>query len=260
MFERISIGIKTFCRDTKLFRACNSIIKALPGAQIIVADDGEMNDTKAIYYEGLESLGHKVICLPFDSGFGKKANAIIDNLERNYFLVASDDFDFSTPDAAVGVKKMVEALDKLPHISIVSGRLRNRGSYEFDLVERQLGEWYEIPSRFDSYHNIPLGIGICDVTFNYSLIRREVFDKVRFDDEEIIGEGGHGAFFLDCKRAGIKVAYVPGVFVDEMSEPDSERYKQYRKRACGPSRRCFEKRGIKKYVLGSGIIDYERKD
>lgn len=257
MFERISIGVKTFLRDPKLFKACDSIMKALPGAQIIVADDGEPSDTKAIYYEGLEALGHKVICLPFDSGFGRKANAIIDNLERDFLLVSSDDFSFAAPDAMVGVKKMVDVLDENPSLDVVSGRLRNRGVYEFHLIERQPGEWYERPLTGSEYFN---SFSRCDVTFNYSLIRREVFDKVRFDDEEIIGEGGHGAFFLDCKRAGIEVAYIPGVFVDEMPEPDSERYKQYRKRACGPSRRCFEKRGIKRYVLGSGMTDYERRE
>lgn len=280
MFERISIGIKTFLRDEKLFRACDSIIKTMPDAHIIVADDGEMNDTKAIYYEGLESLGHKVICLPFDSGFGVKSNKIIDALARPYLLVASDDFCFSAPDVVVGVKKMLDVLDRTfvhePQISIASGRLRNRGQYEFLLVESN-GEIIEVPCNFDQYPDNPGTFGLCDVTFNYSLIRREVFYKkisvsgpkliifearsnIKFDDEEIIGEGGHGAFFYDCKKANIKVAYVPGVFIDEMPEPDSERYRQYRHRACGSSRKCFEKRNIRKYVLGDGRVDYERKE
>ena len=213
MFERISVGVKTFLRDPKLFRACDSIIKALPGAQIIVCDDGEPSDTKAIYYEGLEALGHKAICLPFDSGFGVKSNKIIDALDRPYLLMGSDDFDFSSSDVAVGIKKMLDVLDENPSLDVVSGRLRNRGAYEFHLIERQLGEWHERPLTGPEYFN---SLSRCDVTINYSLIRREVFDKIRWDDEAKIGEGEHGAFFIDCKRAGIKVAYVPGVFVDEM--------------------------------------------
>lgn len=275
MFERISVAVKTFLRDEKLFRACDSILKALPGAHIIVADDGEMNDTKAIYYEGLESLGHTVIQLPFDSGFGKKSGAIINALATPYLLIFSDDFDVSAPDCVVGVEKLLSVLDSRPELSIVSGRLRSRGPYEFHLVERQPGEWYERPCAGSEYFN---SIVPCDVTVNYSLIRRNVFwtegldtnengtgwvekrTSIGFDDEEIIGEGGHGAFFLDCKKAGIKVAYVPGVFIDEMPEADSERYRQYRRRACGPSRKCFEKRQLKRYVLGSGVVDYERKE
>ena len=50
--------------------------------------------------------------------------------------------------------------------------------------------------------------------------------------------------FWTVSKWELKVAYVPGVFIDEMPEPDSLKYKQYRYRACGPSRKCFEKRGI----------------
>ena len=131
MFERISIGIRTFLRDEKLLRCVDSILRTMPDAHLIIADDGEPSDTKSIYYEGLEAIGHKVICLPFDSGFGHKSNAIINNLERDFLLVGSDDFDFSAPDVVVGISKMLATLDAHPELSIVSGRLRNRGTYEF---------------------------------------------------------------------------------------------------------------------------------
>jgi GT2 family glycosyltransferase len=258
VFERISIGIKTFLRDEKLFLALASIYKALPDAHIIIADDGEMSNVKAICYDRFQEDGHTVIQLPFDNGFGKKSNAIINNLERDYLLVASDDFDFSAPDVVVGVEKMLAVLDQNPELSIVSGRLRNRGPYEFYFHENAR-IIHEVPCNFDSYLD-GFKWGECDVTFNYSLIRKEVFEKIKFDDEEIIGEGGHGAFFYDVKKAGLKVGYVPGVYIDEMTGRDSDRYRQYRNRACGPSRKCFEKRGIKKYVLGDGRVDYERKE
>ncbi len=253
----VSILLKTFLRDEKLFNSINAIRRNMPQIQMIIADDGEQTEEKDGVYADLVREGHKIIILPFDSGFGKKSNAGIAALDRPFLLVSSDDFCHTPSSVKVGIEKMLSVLDQNPELSIVSGRLGNRGPYEFHLVEHD-GVVEELPIHPWDYEYGPYVP--CDVTVNYSLIRREVFQKVRFDDEEIIGEGGHGAFFYDCKKAGIKVGYVPGVEISEQTGQDSERYRQYRLRACGPSRKCFEKRGIRKWVLGSGQVDYERKD
>ncbi len=254
----ISIGIKTFLRDDKLFHTIGAIRKTMPEAQMIIADDGETTKEKDGLYAELIREGHQIIILPFDSGFGKKSNAITASLARDFLLVGSDDFSFSPPNVVVGIKKMLAVLDQVPQLSIVSGRLANRGPYEFFLLDG--GDVVEevpiLSERFPGFQRPP-GCYDCDVTVNYSLVRREVFGKVRFDDEEIIGEGGHGAFFYDVKKAGLKVVYVPGVEISEQTGRDSDRYRRYRNRACGPSRKCFEKRGIRKWVLGSGQVDYD---
>jgi glycosyltransferase involved in cell wall biosynthesis len=259
LLNRVSIGIKTFLRDSKLLKTISDIRRTMPETQLLIADDGEMTEEKDSVYAELIREGHKVFILPFDSGFGKKANKIIDNLDRDFALVASDDFDFAPPSVRLGVEKMLEVLDQNPELSIVSGRLANRGPYEFYLKETDgvieeilapsIPEFFMLPIDFDHL--------ICDVTVNYSLIRKEVFEKVRFDDEEIIGEGGHGAFFYDVKKAGFKVAYIPGVEISEQTGRDSDRYREYRHRACGPSRKCFEKRNICKWILGNGQVDYD---
>ena len=95
-----------------------------------------------------------------------------------------------------------------------------------------------------------------DLTVNFSLIRQEVFKKVRWDDDVKIGGGEHGSWFLDVKRAGFKVAFVPGVNINEQSLRSSTEYRQFRARANSPERPCFERRGIKRYVLGNGSVDY----
>ena len=254
-FSRISIGIKTFLRDEKLFYAINGIRHSLPSIQIIVADDGEMTEEKDYIYDKLEKEGHKVICLPFDSGFGIKSNAITDALSREFLLVGSDDFDFYPSDVARGIKKMESVLDRAPVLSIVSGRVSGR-AYEFMLMEEN-GVVCEGPCGFDDWDYPPV-VGMCDLTVNYNLIRKEVFDKVRHDDVKI-GDGDHAAFFLDVKHAGFKVGYVPGVSINQQLGRDSERYQQFRRRANNPERSCFVKRGITKYVLGNGQVDYEAK-
>jgi hypothetical protein len=275
VLNRVSIGIKTFLRDFKLTRTIDAIRRNMPEAQLLIADDGEMTEEKDSLYAELTREGHKVFILPFDSGFGKKANKIIDNLDRDLLLVGSDDFDFSPASVRLGIEALVATLDENPELSIVSGRLGNRGPYEFHLLEDDgvITEWPTQPFMTQYY----AGYVECDVTVNYSLIRRSVFwtegwvtgvdgpywqpkrTEIGFDDEEIIGEGGHGAFFYDCKKANIKVAYVPGVEISEQTGRDSEQYRKYRFRACGPSRKCFEKRNIKRWVLGNGTVDYEAK-
>ena len=255
MLDRVSIAIKTFCRDPKLYKTISDIRRTMPDTQMLIADDGDITEEKDSIYAELQREGHKVFILPFDSGFGKKANKIIDNLDRDFTLVGSDDFDFSPPGVRLGIEKMLAVLDRDSELSIVSGRLANRGPYEFFLEESNK-EIREIPCEWD-IRLLPNFYGICDVTVNYSLIRREVFDRVKYDDEEIIGEGGHGAFFYDVKKAGLKVAYVPGVEISEQTGRDSDRYRQFRNRACGPSRKCFEKRNIRKWVLGNGQVDYD---
>jgi GT2 family glycosyltransferase len=252
----VSILLKTFLRDDKLFNSISAIRKNTPEIHMIIVDDGESKEKDEIY-EGLIKEGHAVIVLPFDSGFGRKSNVGIKSLVRSLLLVSSDDFNHGPSSFKVGVERMVEVLNKNPELSIVSGRLANRGQYEFHLLEKD-GVITEYPIRhfLTQYHD---GYVPCDVTVNYSLIRKEVFEKVHFDDEEIIGEGGHGAFFYDVKKSGFKVGWIPGVEISEQIGRDSDRYRQFRARAHNPSRKCFEKRNIRKWVLGNGQVDYEAK-
>jgi hypothetical protein len=274
----VSILLRTFLRDEKLFASVDAIRRNMPELHMIIVDDGEQTEEKDGIYADLVREGHKVIVLDFDSGFGKKSNAGIAALVRPYLLISSDDFNHSPSSVKVGIEKMLAVLDRNPELSIVSGRLANRGPYEFYLEEKD-GVVKEIPApSISEFFMLQLDFDYlpCDVTVNYSLIRRSVFwtegwvtgidgpywqekpTQIGFDDEEIIGEGGHGAFFYDIKKAGLKVGWVPGVEISEQTGRDSDRYRQFRARAHGPSRKCFEKRNIRRWVLGNGIIDYEK--
>lgn len=259
MLERVSLGIKTFIRDRHLSNTIETVTRTLPEVQMIIADDGYETDFKNEVYEYLEcsyiyeSQKHKVIKLPFDSGFGKKSNNIVQSFQREYLLIGSDDFDFDPPSVREGIIKLVEVLDKCPEISIASGRVWNR-AYEFDLVD--LGDTILEKPVVIPNHIAPWFIE-CDLTVNYSLIRRQVFDKVGWDDEAKIGEGEHGAFFVDCMRKGFRTCYVPGVNINEQQISTPWEYLKYRSRASAVSRSCFDKRGIRKYVLGNGQVDYD---
>jgi hypothetical protein len=226
----------------------------MPDAQMIIADCGEMTEEKDSLYAELEREGHIHIDLPFDSGFGCMSNKIVDNLSRPYLLVASDDFDFSPVEVRQGIEKLQEVLTLNPDIDIASGRVNNR-PYEFDLIDE--GDTVtEVPVKYNVHGPIFPWFVQCDLTVNYSLIRSKVFDQVRWFNSVKIGGGEHGVFFLECLRAGFKTVYVPGVNINESQIKNSPRYNLYRRRALDPSRPAFDRIGVKKYILGSGVVDY----
>ena len=257
MLDKISIGIKTFLRDEKLFNCINAIHRRMPEVQMIIADCGETTPTKAIVYNGLRVLGHRVVELPFDAGFGAMSNAIVEQLTRPFLLVGSDDFDFDDDEVRPGIEQLWRVLDR--GFDIASGRVNNN-PYEFNLeitpltkTTRKIKETpVQIPERV-IYQRV-------DLTVNYSLIRKTALDKVGWDNGVKIGGGEHGAFFYDAKIAGLKVVHVPGVNINEQPGRDSEHYKSFRNRASkSPERPCFDKRGIIEYILGTDEVDYRKE-
>jgi hypothetical protein len=259
--SKVSIGIKTFLRDAMLCNAIAAIEDTMPEAQMIIADDGEYTDKKLTMYDNMfRNKGHIIKYLLFDSGFGAKSNRIAEaflDSEREYLLIASDDFDFRPPEVRQGIEKLVEVLDSDPGIHIASGRVNNR-LYEFDLLDEG-STVTEVPVQISGNE----GYVQCDLTVNYSLVRREVFEKVRWDegpDSPRIGGGEHAGFFLDCKRAGFTTVWVNHVNINEQTSVEVDpRYNAYRARARSRERSCFKKRGIKEYILGNGQIDYLEK-
>jgi hypothetical protein len=252
--SKVAIGIKTLLRDEALFVAIQGIRDTMPEAQMIIADDGEMTEEKDGIYADLIREGHKIIVCPFDSGFGYKSNKIAEALDRPYLLIGSDDFDFRPPSVRKGIEKMLDVLESTD-IDIVGGRCG--WPYEFTLEDR--GDTViEHPLRAPISPEIPWYIE-CDLTVNYKLIKKHVFEKVKWIDSVRIGGGEHGFWFLQVKRAGFKVAWVPGAEIQEQKNVNSPRYWQYRSRSSDSARPCFDAIGVRKYVLGNGQIDYEAK-
>ena len=254
--SKVSIGIKTFLRDSHLFDAIAGIRAAMPEVEMVIADDGRLTEDKAKLYEELKSEGHVVSVMLFDSGFGYKSNWIAQHFRRDYLLIASDDFDFRPPVVVRGIERLVDTLDHTD-ADIASGRVNGR-PYEFYLTD--LGSKIietAVSDEITDTDDPDIWFVQCDLTVNYSLMKRRVFDKVKWDDDQKIGQGEHGAFFVDAKRANLKTVYVPGVNISTQRKPDPPEYRPYRSRAASPERSCFKKRGIKTYILGDGAVDYQ---
>jgi hypothetical protein len=256
--SKVSIGIKTLLRDEMLADAVSAACHSMPQAEIVIADDGRPSPGKNEMYEALKRGGHQAEYLPFDSGFGFKSNWIAQHFRRDYLLVASDDFDFRPPEVVRGIEKLVDVLDRCPIIDIASGRV-NGYPYEFDLED--LGDTiieHPVPIILPDEN---LWFVQCDLTVNYSLIRRRVFEKVSWESAKWcpIGGGEHGQIFILCKRLGFKTVYVPGVNINTQKDKmESAEYKKCRARANSSERPYFDKIGVKKYILGNGVVDYNR--
>ena len=255
--SKVCVLIKTFYRDGFLFEAVKGIEKRLPDVKMVVVDDGFETPQKIALAGRLRRQGHQWLHLPRDSGFGAKANVGVKVCDRPYVLIGSDDFNFEDRDnnCAIrqGIENMVKVLDNVPEIGVVSGRV-DHNAYEFKL---DVGE--DWARATPGYRGVGLADGVayqlCDLTVNYSLIRKEVFDSVQWDNDVKIGGGEHGAFFIKVKRAGWKVAYIPGVNINQLHGQESWLHPQYqmlRRRALAPERPCYDRIGIKHFITSGG--------
>jgi len=255
--SRVCILIKTFLRDGYLLQCLSGIQRTMPDAKIIIVDDGYESSQKIQLYSELRRRGHCCEWLPFDSGFGAKSNRGVELADRDYVLIGSDDFNFGEPTVRGYIEKMVAVLDALPEVGIASGRVNGR-PYEAildlsaDSVREKQG--YSGEGQING-----IAYKYCDLTVNFSLIRRAVFEKVTWDSDVKIGGGEHGAFFVDVKRAGWRTVYIPGVNINEMKGPQQwahHSYGRFRGRASAPGRICLKRRGISTYHLMGGAVEH----
>jgi hypothetical protein len=252
----VSVLVKTFLRDGYLLRTVKSISEFLPESKIVIVDDGYETSHKISWYASLRQAGHDCEWLPFDSGFGAKANAGVEKCDRKYVLIASDDFQF-TQETRRHVTRMAQLLHAVPSLDVVSGRVNNN-PYEAVLMDEG-EEVKEVPGYWGEAKAEGIEYKLCDLTVNFSLIRREVFENLRWDDDVKIGGGEHGAFFLDLKRLGGKVAYLPEANINEMPRNNSDwqdpMYSRMRNRARQPGRPCLVRRGVKRWILQDGSVE-----
>lgn len=256
--SKVCVMVKTFLRDGYLWRTVGAIQKNMPEARIVVVDDGYESRDKIVLYAKMRAKGHAALWMPFDSGFGAKSNKSLEAADREYLLVASDDFEFGDPVVRGGIEKLVKVLETDPSIDIASGRVNGK-AYEATL---ELGPGWCRETSGHRGSRLVGGITVndTDLTVNFSLIRRSILgmDKIHWDSDVKIGGGEHGAFFIDVKRAGHKVVQVPGVNINEMrlgqGNADAT-YPAMRARARQPGRICLKRRGIDTYHLMGGTSE-----
>lgn len=260
----LAVLIKTFLRDGYLYDCIADLRAHFPESQLVVMDDGLPAPVKDNLYRHLNSIGHVAKYVPFDSGFSFKSDAAIPLYTTPYVLIGSDDFNFAAPGVYAGVAKLVDVLEENPMIGVASGRVNNV-PYEGWLNELEPGKVCERQISYENEQRTRNGVPfhLCDLTVNYSVLRTAMLgagmNQVTWGNHDIkIGGGEHAAFFLAVKRAGWKVAYVPGVSISEMPYQPNKidpRYPSFRGRARTPGRPALLRAGVTQYKLFDGTVE-----
>jgi glycosyltransferase involved in cell wall biosynthesis len=233
MLSEVTIVIPTFHRRGYLRDCLRMIEENLPECEVVVvSDDGVIPQTENEIY------------LPYDSGLTAKRNAGVRAVHTKYTLIASDDFDFSSPDAREGVIEMEFVLKRNLDIDVVAGRVNNK-PYE-GYLDYVLGEYIK-EHRLRPVHDSPIQV---DIAANYFLARTQVLRDVPWD--EAIGPigGEHVDWFLDIKAAYKKVVFLPSANVNTFpydAKKQHPAYREFRARCWQGHEQMMKKRNIKKY-------------
>jgi len=229
-FDQIDVMVKTFLRDGFMMRCTKGIERFLPGARIVLVDDGWESKEKITYYAELRKRGHVVINAPFDTGYGAKNNIAQRHVERPYVLRIADDFDMGSDNAASGVLRLLDVLQSDRLVGIASGRVNNQ-PYEGDVTwsVRPDGLKDMVATRLEpkmlSTHK-GTRYAYCFYTVNYSLIRKELLVPFRWDEEFKIG-GDHLDLYLHAHQNDWSVAWVEGVNVNALTHFPGATHKEY---------------------------------
>lgn len=264
-YSDICVLVKTLLRDKMMMRCVDLIEKHLPGAKIVIMDDGMETKEKVSFYAQMRRKGHVAAWLPFDSGFGAKSNAAMEYYDRPYVLIYSDDFE-ANEKVAEDVLKMKRVLELVPKMAVASGRvddnpyegyitegIREDGSRDVILVP------ISVESSLHGSYIIADGIEYlpCDLTVNYNLVKTEVLKKCKWDEDFKIG-GDHYDFYKQVKDMRYGVCYVNGVSISQMKRfagSEDPMYAAMRGRARFSLPEVFRKHNWASFTMLDGTRD-----
>lgn len=215
----ITVGIKTFYRPDALRRCLDSLV-GHDLAEVIVADDGHIDDRKQEIYEQFKSiLPLRVIALEYDSGLSAGRNAIANSCSNPYLLLLDDD------QAVPGnFPALLSVLDARPDIGGVSGywnehgRLKCSASDLFRFDNYIVKDIQERPTEH-IYSNVRYYI--FDQIPNSTLFRTECLKEFPWDEHYKIGRE-HVDFYLTHKSTSSwRFAVTPDVVIPHRPREDS---------------------------------------
>lgn len=248
--SRVTAVLISFLRPEFTVECIRSLKESYPDIHIIVAENAEYNPELEDF---ILSHGGQYHMMPFDSGVCYARNRLVEKVKTEYVLVGDDDF-YYLPDP--GLKKMIDFLDAREDVSLIGGRVSERGrtlNYQgyIDIYSDHLDYRPFDPLDCMVEPKSKVQYRICDITFNFFLARtKDIVDQKW--DENIKVAFEHSDWFITVKKAGLKVAYTPEVTV--VHKPQHVAVKEARKYMGFRMRRSdkdyfFEKHHIK-YTIG----------
>ena len=247
----VTVGVKTFMRTDKL-RQCLASLAPLPWAEVIVADDGQVDpEREELYASTAERLPLKVLRLPFDMGLSAGRNAIVRECATPYLLMLDDD---QTVPADIG--RLAEVLDFDPEVGGVSCVWLERGALKCSAcdIHRDGRTIVKEVAAPPTIYAAPSGqrYAVFDFIPNSTLFRTACLREQMWDPYYKIGKE-HLDFYLAQQRLGHwKFAVSMDVVIGHHPEGAPVAYSQFRhgERVKSSERYFLDKWGVTHVVEG----------
>jgi len=206
----VTVGIKTFKRDKKLFNLLNSLQK-WNFKEVIVADDSNISPEKRKKYEDMKKkIPLTVLELPFDTGLSQGRNEIVKNTKTKYILFLDDDM------IPYKISPLRRILDEIPDIGGVGGILIENNKMKCGAHNLHFKDGYLIRDvnpipKIKMVGNEPFFV--FDFIPNSALFRTRTLKDIPWDPKFKI-KYEHLDFYLTHKEKGKwKFAVSPASFV-----------------------------------------------
>lgn len=235
----VTIGVKTYVCDDSIVGQVRSLVRSVrvhyPKVRVLLGNDGPMGLGGMQFVRG--DAYTEEVRLPRDCGISFGRNYMVNMTLTRYFLLLDDDHVF---DDTTNLTVLVDGI-RDDGFDLVGLRVRNLpGIDELErtgivipryvglirkLVKKELTVcvWNENkgPSIFGITHPIPM-----DILHNAFIGVTDALRMYPWRNELKVNE--HMTFFLDAKDAGLRVGYLPSVFVHHRSRDYSDCYYKIR--------------------------------
>ncbi|KAI0561479.1 Transferase [Gracilaria domingensis] len=237
--SQVTVGIKTYVCDSSIVRQVLGLVRSIrvnyPKVRVLLANDGPTSLSDAPLIKK-DPYTEEVRLAP-DSGISVGRNHMVNMTTTRYFLLLDDDHVFDE-DTDLGIA--VNGIGK-EGFDIVGVRVRNLpGIEELERIFINIPRYVAKVSKFENREvtlcvwNENNGPGVqkmrvpirVDVLHNALLAKTDVLRAHPW--RNILKVNEHMTFFLDAKKAGVKVGYLPSVFVHHRARRYSACYKAVR--------------------------------
>lgn len=233
--KAITIAVKTYVCDDSTVNQISALVRSIrtsyPKVRVLLGNDGptSLSDAKFIF----EDPYTEEIRLRPNSGISHGRNQLVRLTTTKYFVLLDDDH---VVNGATDFGRLIYTAET-DGFDLVGMRIRNLPGidelerhgigiprYVSDILQLKdrtltLCLWNE--NRGPSVVNMRRGIKV-DVVHNAFLVKTDVVRRSLWRDELEVNE--HMTFFLDAKKNGLKVGYLPSVFVHHRAREYSECY------------------------------------
>lgn len=235
----LTLGVKTYVCDAAtealLLTLLTSVRAAHPALPVLLANDGPRSVAR--HPQVAADRATTELLLPRDSGISAGRNAMVNATRTPFFALLDDDhlLDLDNADLALLVAGVRAGFD------IVGMRVRNLpGIPELEsdaiLIPRYVANVTAFENRTVTLcvwnENVgPSVVGLrapfpVDVVHNAFVARTDALRRAPWRDELKVNE--HMTFFLDAKAKGLRVGYLPSVFVHHRRRRASKCYDDVR--------------------------------